>query len=91
MKRLAILALAWACLAGCGGAGEEYPPQYGFNFQSACERSGGPAPYCQCVWTSIEAQVPLDDFLAYDAAMQAGERHPVEQQIAGFASACRAP
>ena len=90
MKRLAILALGAAWLSACGGAGGEYPPQYGFNFRSACERAGGPVDFCACVWSKIEAQVPVDQFVAYDAAAQAGRSHPVAQQIVAFSNECRA-
>ena len=88
MIRLVILALTLAA-ASCG-APTRYPTEYQANFRSACSNGGGSDEFCQCVWGKIESQIPVDEFVAFDAAAQAGQSHPAGERIQGFTEECLA-
>lgn len=88
MKLAAILSLAFA-LAACGQA-ERYPDQYEVNFVQACQMNGSTSAHCLCVWGKVESEIPVSEFVAADAALQAGQEHPIRAQILGFHEACRA-
>lgn len=87
MRSLLMLAGAALALAGCG-ASTRYPTEYEANFRSACANGGGTAAYCECVWGKIESEIPIEDFVAFDAAAQAGQSHPAGERIQGFTEQC---
>lgn len=88
MKLVAASTIAFA-LAACGQA-ERYPDSYKANFVQACQMNGSTGAHCLCVWGKVESEIPVSEFVAADAALQAGQEHPIRAQILGFHEACRA-
>jgi hypothetical protein len=88
-----ILALAVALtLAACGqSAPATYPPEAEFNFRNACQAQGASAAFCGCVWARVVAEVPAEDFIAYERVpFDDKPNHPMTAQIGTYAQACRA-
>lgn len=88
MRYLLATALTLA-LAACGQPSNAYPETYETNFVQACQMNGSTSAHCLCVWGKVEAEIPVSEFVAADAALQAGGEHPIRQQILGFHEACR--
>jgi hypothetical protein len=87
--RAALCAVAFL-LAGCGAGAERYPADYQTNFVQACQMNGSAEAHCQCVWAKVESEIPVTEFVAADAVLQAGQEHPIRAQILSFHEACRA-
>lgn len=91
LKRAAIAALAAAALAAGGCAREHaYPPGYEARFISACEAGGAPAGACGCMWGEIRRAFSVRQFDALDAAMKAGQTHPLTPHYNHIAANCAA-
>jgi hypothetical protein len=90
IRTIAALALNALILAGCGPRAAPYPPEFELNFITACQAGAPPAGYCDCVWGKIKTEIPVEDFIGFDAAMQASQPHPVRSRIEGFMRQCTA-
>ena len=88
--RAVLFTVAALALAACGAGAERYPDSYRTNFVQACQMNGSSEAHCQCVWAKVESDVPVSEFVAADAALQAGQEHPVREQILAFHEACQA-
>ncbi|HEV7758312.1 MAG TPA: Hsp70 family protein, partial [Acidimicrobiales bacterium] len=52
--------------SGSTAAGAGYTEEIRSSFVSACTAQDAPESQCQCVFEQIKANVPIDDFTAYD-------------------------
>jgi len=89
--RTVLAAFAVLMLAACGQTDPAvYPPQVEMNFRNACQAQSPPSGLCNCVWQRIQAEIPASDFVALER-LPINERatHPLSEQIAGYAVACR--
>lgn len=75
-------------LAACGQNARTYPPGYEANFTRSCVGAGSTAAMCACMWARIEAEIPVRDFEAADAAIRAGQDHPVKAKLVEIATSC---
>lgn len=87
MRRALVAAVL--LLAACGPA-NRYPDAYKLNFMQSCQLNGSSEAHCTCIWNRVEAEIPVADFEAADAALRAGASHPIAAQISAFDAACRA-
>lgn len=89
MRVLAIAFVLGVALAGCGAPAAGYPPQYELNFVRACQAHSPPAGVCQCTWDKVEAQIPRNEFDAFER-MPAAQRpsSPIQRQLQSFALEC---
>jgi hypothetical protein len=91
MLRL-LLAMMLGAAAACGAPQRgAYPAEYAANFKNACAASETPDGYCDCVWAKIEAEIPVNDFIGFDAATQNNQSHPVRARIERFMQQCLSP
>ncbi len=66
-----VLVVAVLLLAACGPA-NRYPDAYKLNFMQSCQLNGSSEAHCTCIWNRVEAEIPVADFEAADAALRAG-------------------
>src|SRR5205823_2535245 len=72
MRRRAGLLIAVAC-AACGGRGADvYPPEVVRNFMGACTARSEEG-VCRCALDALERRFSVEQFLAFEARMRAGE------------------
>ncbi len=85
-----IISLLVLALAACGPApAPGYPPAYALNFTRACQAQGASAGLCACVWSKIEAEIPPDEFAAFERLPPtAREASPVQARLRGYTEAC---
>lgn len=85
----AALLVALLTLAACGPS-TRYPAEYKENFEQSCRLNGSSEAHCACMWDRVEAEIPVAEFEAADAALRAGQPHPIATRIEAFDAACRA-
>ena len=86
MRRRAGLLIAVAC-AACGGRGADvYPPEVVRNFMGACTARSEEG-VCRCALDALERRFSVEQFLAFEARMRAGEM--LKEMIAAVAGCGR--
>ena len=91
MKRRALtcaLAAAAMALGACGPRAAAYPAEYQQTFKASCAASNGTPAYCDCVWDKIERDIPVEEFIGFDAAAQNHQPHPLRARIEGYTRQC---
>jgi hypothetical protein len=88
MKRSRLMQLlVLAVLLSACDQGDGYPSEVVQNFMNACTQGGGSDKACTCVIERLQDEMPLDEFVEFEAQVNAGEELPSE--VTDIIESCR--